>query len=44
VTGKHPDPSLATHLRRVSTYVDGTGLLDDRYDRPDLRRALASLR
>jgi PAS domain S-box-containing protein len=26
----------------VSAYVDETGLLDDRYDRPDLRRALAA--
>ena len=42
MTGQHPDPSLATHLRRVTAYVEGTGLLDERYDRPDLRRALAA--
>ena len=42
MTGQHPDPSLASHLRRVSAYVEGTGLVDDRLDRPDLRRALAA--
>jgi PAS domain S-box-containing protein len=42
VTGGHPDPSLAAHLERITAYTSGTGLLDPRGDRPDLRRALAA--
>ena len=42
VTGGHPDPSLAAHLGRITAYASGTGLLDPRLDRPDLRRALSA--
>jgi len=42
VTGGHPDPSLAAHLARITAYTGGTGLLDSRLDRPDLRRGLAA--
>jgi PAS domain S-box-containing protein len=42
VTGGHPDPSLAAHLERITAYTGGTGLLDSRVDRPDLRRGLAA--
>jgi PAS domain S-box-containing protein len=42
VTGPRPDPSLAAHLERITAYAKGTGLLDPRLDRPDLRRALAA--
>lgn len=42
MTGGHPDPSLAAHLARITAYASGTGLLDTRADRPDLRRALAA--
>jgi PAS domain S-box-containing protein len=42
VTGGHPDPSLAAHLERITAYAAGTGLLDPRLDRADLRRALAA--
>src|SRR4029453_10040181 len=42
VTGGHPDPSLAAHLSRITAYSSGTGLLDPRLDRRDLRRALAA--
>jgi PAS domain S-box-containing protein len=36
------DPSLASHLERITAYAQGTGLVDPAVDRPDLRRALAS--
>jgi PAS domain S-box-containing protein len=42
VTRGHPDPSLAAHLERITAYAQGTGLLRDHGDRPDLRRALAA--
>jgi PAS domain S-box-containing protein len=42
VTRGHPDPSLAAHLERITAYAQGTGLLRDRGERPDLRRALAA--
>ncbi len=42
MTGGHPDPSLAAHLERITSYTSGTGLLDPRLDRPDLRRGLAA--
>ncbi|HEV7733278.1 MAG TPA: ATP-binding protein [Candidatus Binatia bacterium] len=36
------DPSLASHLDRITAYARGAGLLDPGIDRPELRDALAA--
>ncbi len=42
MSGGPTDPSLASHLDRITAYAQGTGLLDPVLDRPELRRALAA--